>query len=549
MKEKNSNRKDYVILMLLGLIILYFRSAYTMVVPSLYGEDGTWTSLILDRGFLYALLHARGDYLVCGNIILLGISLLLNFIVSGENMSYYPQVVTIVQYLFFSFTALLPYICFQDILRKPLRILLWLSVLLVPLGNTGFEVFGKICNTGYLFYFIAYCLLAFRIIHRNAMHIVQIIAIDATLLLCCATHPGCYLLVGLAFLLDCFLQYQETKELGIKQTVQTALKRFSNKSWIVLGVLCSVLATYDLFVLTASRSVIDGSHITIEFCARSLLFSLVYPFYTNLSDTVIIGIFIGLFLVYCVTLSVGRKKEKTLLLGSIFVALLYFTITAIARGPELTVVLNNYTDTSPDRYYYALNICSLIPLIISIDILMKEGPAWRKTIGCVLGIYLLIVPGISFEYLFDFDKSGTESVHATSFEERIRTAVYNAPLDTFTISIDPYPWSIDLAPNYYLASLQHQRHVSFLRVANLTDSNWNYGIGTDGELKNRLLFTWESRDFLKLCDTLIAGNQQVKVLDVVDYGQWVHVVCDTTELDNFAYPSEIAFTLKGDIKQ
>ena len=68
-------------------------------------------------------------------------------------------------------------------------------------------------------------------------------------------------------------------------------------------------------------------------------------------------------------------------------------------------------------------------------------------------------------------------------------------------------------------------------------------------LENRLLFTWESRDFLKLCDTLTVGNQQVKVLDVVDYGQWVHVVCDTTELENFAYPSEIAFTLKGDIKQ
>ena len=110
MYKIQSEKKDYLILFLVGLILLFFRSAYTLLVPCIYTEDGVWMSSILNNGFLNTLFHARGDYLVCGNILLLGIVLLLNNMLFGENLNYLPQLVTIVHYCFYSLFALLPVI-------------------------------------------------------------------------------------------------------------------------------------------------------------------------------------------------------------------------------------------------------------------------------------------------------------------------------------------------------------------------------------------------------------------------------------------------------
>ena len=153
--KKKDDWKECLILFLIGLIILFFRSAYTIIVPSLYAEDGAWISYILNNGFIQAVFHVRPDYLVSGNIILLGIALLLNTIFCGENLNYLPHFTTLVHYIFFSLTALLPYVCFKGTIRKSLRLLTWLCILLVPLGNSGVEIFGKILNVGYLFFFIA----------------------------------------------------------------------------------------------------------------------------------------------------------------------------------------------------------------------------------------------------------------------------------------------------------------------------------------------------------------------------------------------------------
>ena len=46
------------------------------------------------------------------------------------------------------------------------------------------------------------------------------------------------------------------------------------------------------------------------------------------------------------------------------------------------------------------------------------------------------------------------------------------------------------------------------------------------------------------CTSLTSGTQTVNILEIRDYGQWVHVVCDTTDLQTFSYPNEITYTLK-----
>ena len=70
--------QSYFILFLLGLFIVFLRSAYNIIVPSIYAEDGSWTSLFIQKGLLYTLLHARPDYFVSGNILGLYTAYILN---------------------------------------------------------------------------------------------------------------------------------------------------------------------------------------------------------------------------------------------------------------------------------------------------------------------------------------------------------------------------------------------------------------------------------------------------------------------------------------
>ena len=201
-----SERKDYLILFLAGLILLFLRSAYTLFVPSLFAEDGAWISSILSNGFLHTLFHAREDYLVCGNILMLGLVVLLNHIFFGDNLNHLPQFVVLIHYCFYSVFALLPVICFKKNVKKIFRLLMWFLVLTVPLGTTAIETMGKISNVGYVFYNIAFLLLFYKINNRNELGKITLAIIDITLLICCTTHPGSYVLVGVAFFVDIAIQ-------------------------------------------------------------------------------------------------------------------------------------------------------------------------------------------------------------------------------------------------------------------------------------------------------------------------------------------------------
>lgn len=550
-QKAKSQWQEYTILFLLGLIVIFLRSAYTVVVPTLYTEDGVWTGVILEKGFFYSLFNVRPDYLVSGNIILLGLSLLLNTVFCGKDLTYYPYCVTAVQYLFYSAVALLPYVCFKDVLRKSLRLFLWGMTILVPLGMSGFEVFGKISNIGFLCYNITFYLLFFRITRRDDLGKITVLIIDTVLLICCATHPGCYVLVGLGFVIDVCLQYQQIRQATFFQTLRAALCRFSNISWILLGCSCCILFGYDLFVLTSNPYEAMATQevpLSIEFLARGLIFYFIYPMYHHLNDKVVIVIFAILFGYYLLGFLVRSIdfKLKRYLAVSLLVWLFYFLITAIARKWMLVPILQNYTTTYADRYYYGINILSLFPFVITLEIILRRQKKFSKVVSYFILLYMLALPIADIKQVFRNDTDPITWTHIVSFEDRLKQANYDSDTDKYIVPIDSEPLTMQLPRDYYLASIQRQRNAQPFTVANFTDENWTQGVGTSAGHSNRLLFTWESKELLSLCDTLIVGIQEVHIQEVVDNGQWLHVVCDTTELSNFAYPNEIAFTLKGD---
>lgn len=187
--------------------------------------------------------------------------------------------------------------------------------------------------------------------------------------------------------------------------------------------------------------------------------------------------------------------------------------------------------------------------MISIEILLQNKNKWIKMIGYLIPIYMLAAPISNINDIFPYDNEITGVTHKISFKDRLEQATYDAHSKTYIVSIDPEGFSMSVPENYYLASIQNVRHAQPLVAAEFTDVNWSSGIGAQKGLNNRILFTDNWYPLLKNCDTLTVGEKTVKVQAVVTLGDWVNVVCNTTDLYDFAYPNEITFTLKGDTNE
>lgn len=552
---KRLERTELVLLFLVGIIILFIRSAYTVSCPTIYTEDGTWMGMILTNGFWDTLLHAKATYLVFGNIIMLGISLALNTLFCGDNLNYLPHFVTLVHYIFYSLVALLPVICFKYDLQKKIRILVWFLILTVPLGGSAFEIMGKISNTGYVVYVIAYCLLHYRVFHRTKMTVAKVIAIDVGLFLCCTTHPGCFVLVGLAFILDAVMQYKELQMIEhrtVKELLKGWMKIPSNISWIILGILCCLAAGYiKLFLDFESQEPITlfagGVYPTIEFFARCLLFYIVYPIYTHLNDPIVVLLFIMVLatIIFVYAQKAIDKREKLILTLSLVVTIIYFLMTMIGRGGMIIPALNKYTTSWVDRYYYGLNITTLIPMAFVLQYLLKTGIKPAKYLSYTVAAWLLCCPFINPSYIFQYTNANTSSTHVVPFKDRIFQISYDPTSDICVVPIDFEGWTMQINEGNYWASVQNLRHMTPLTASNVTDSNWEKGVGIQPGVSNIILFDRIWYSTLQNSSTLSVGDQVVNIIEVRDNGQWIHVVCDSEDLGAFAYPNEITFAPKG----
>lgn len=532
---------DYILLFVVGGGILFFRSAYNLITPSMYTEDGVWLSGIMNDGFLHTLFNARSDYFVFGNIILLQTALSANTLFCGENLNYLPVFVALVQYGFYSLTAILPVVCLRRDISKKLRFMLWGLILLVPLGNSGYEIWGKISNTGYLFYFIACCLLYERIFNWDESGKGHIVLIDIVLFICCGTNEVCFILVGFGFLLDVVITYFQYPHINFKNAITLWMGEFRNRAWIVLGIACAILLSFDTFILTGVSEQPSGNpENVIEFFARSLLFYFIYPIYFNLNDGIVLLIFAcilcGIFLVF--RLGGLSKLQKIKLAVLISIPILYSFIACAFRF-SLTARLDHYSTTWVDRYYYATNIVAILPVVYVAGSFIKSKVWIKKMIALGLCLLLLAPPAVSLTYLFQYDDPQTTLTHQVPFSDRINEAVKGDGLN-YTISIDFDGWSMSVPEEYIIASKLKQRSGKItdikLQCYNLTDPNWTNGIGNGS---NILLFGREAKAFLDQCKALQVGENIIMIQEVKDMEDYIWVICDRDDVQLFAYPQKI----------
>ena len=454
---------EYLLLFVLGLVLLFLRSTYNFTIPSVYGEDGAWTSQIIYDGALRTAFFARGrgDYPVVGNVLLLRIAMWMNELLFGLDISRYPMVVAFIQYAFYSMAALLPVVLMKDELPKWMARALWLSILLLPMGEWQSEILGKISNTGYLVYFIAFCLVYHRVFHWERLSVLKLAILDVLLFICCGTHEGCYLLVGLGFFLNVWLEMRSMeRSAGVSVRVKNWLGRAHNRMWIVLGICCCALACFDLFVLTGvsgRQGMARPGKEIVEFLIREFLFSFVWPFYSRLNtgSALILLCVAAVLIIY--TFVVSDSRYRVGLACCVTATLLYGAITLIARGSILTGVYIDFAISADDRYYYGCNVMANLTAVYCVACLFKAQKRRRKILGGAIAA-LLILPVVfsGIELIDGVDKNVYVSiVHPTPFSVCLAAAQSDETKQNYTIDIAPDSWQMTVPSKYVLASLVH----------------------------------------------------------------------------------------------
>ncbi|MDR0999870.1 MAG: hypothetical protein LBL96_03575, partial [Clostridiales bacterium] len=321
------SRSFYCALFFAGLVILFLRSTYTFSSEVLYTEDGSWLGQIYQNGFWHMLFHAKGSYLVFANIIMLKIADTLNLLMYGDNVKYLPLFVALVQYLFYAACAVMPVSVFRKHLLLPARLFIWLLILLLPIGDMAFEIFGKISNVGYMFYFVAFCLLFYRAENKSKISLMKLIIVDLGIFISCATNPTCYVLVVAFFAFDIIGLWRN-------KTLKTAYKLRYVRCWFVLGVLLTAAFVY---ILTLSGEMtLKGSgaaktlHNTISFIARNVLYPFTFAFYGKLSIdyAVILLLLVGAALVIA---GIFSNKSERLFPIAVLSTHIFYTISKRAK--------------------------------------------------------------------------------------------------------------------------------------------------------------------------------------------------------------------------
>ena len=443
-----------------GVIVLYLRNAHSLFVPVLYAEDGAWGAGLINRGFVDMMLNARSDYFVFGNVLLMAFSQLCNVAFFGHNISYLPHFVSLIATLFYAALAVAPVVLLRDVLRIEARLLLWLLVLLVPLGNSSYEVLGRLVNIGYVFQFIAFCLLVWRHYSLNARCRSHIVATDAMLFLCANTNPLCYPLIACYF---CIEAWHYWKTAGYPKSVfwlAQQFNRFTTRSAIVL--LVSLFLTGLWMLLRAKSEIFRSESIILSnlpemIIARIFVYSIIFPAYSQFSNGKSALLLLSGTIVI-IWLLMGARRER-IVLTSAGCVLIYSAILAVKARPVLTTMLDHYITSSPDRYYFGLTIFVNLVLVSALSAGFRDAKTtWRKVganalAGGLVGLYLG-----NGAFVFEFDKPRFEWLPTRSFYDEMKEAYEDGGEGgtyamTYKVALHPSPWVANFPADYVITSV------------------------------------------------------------------------------------------------
>ncbi|WP_104910590.1 hypothetical protein [Pseudomonas sp. LG1D9] len=441
--------------------VLAFRNLEPLTNYFTYSEDGIWLGYAMSKGWWHTIINAKPDYLVWGNLLFVYLATLVSDIFCDDKLICYPQAISFWSYFFYSSVSVLCYYATKDLLPETIRWIVFLSTLMIPLGDSSGEIFGKITNIGYYFVLITTLLIFVKSRNTTATPL-----IDTILLLSAATNPVCLVL---------------TLALSI-----FTLPDHNFKKWIkrygAITIGCLAIGAIIFFKITASpaKGVIGSFRLEslIEVSlARAFIYPFVFPFYNQLSDTIVVILSLALLTLLGVLLAKEKSREVRTLISMCATAYIIYLFFTVYMRKSLTEILGGYASTFPDRYFMGLNIIVVFSLLVLAGSALRASRAVRIIGATTLISFTALYIG-NVAWLIEGETTRVQFGGNLTFQDQLCSAALQ-PADTEgNISVSLYPaGQLATVPKDKVSAAANKiecapEDVSFY----VTDSNWIKGI-------------------------------------------------------------------------
>lgn len=424
-----------VILFLAALIIFLFRG-HVFSYNVIYAEDGLYLSNIIRDGFLRSCLQTRSggtdDFFNLGSYIMLEVAYCLNKLIYGNSIIYLPIFVGVVASVFFSLIAVLGYVVFAQ--KNALAgVIMWITVVLVPTGVSGGEIWGKVLNTVWLYPLLTEFLL---LLSKNQNMVrAKKFFIAVIIMICGLSFPVSFGVLGIWEMVY-----------FLKNAINRNVKGYFilDKAYIIVLVIGLLLLPSMMGSKGATDGLVINESSLIEFVfARHFLYTYTYFFYNHLTDfsVIIIWCTITILSVYIIIKKGNDKAESFAAFFSIYGAIFASAFMRL----QMSDFFDNYSSSYPDRYYYGCNLLFnfwvLYMMTIKLDYSKKQWKIFLIIWVLYLGSNKYIVLN---ETLFENAICG-DSVDVRNWSDCIEKSQKNE--DIYSIPIFPY---VDGKPVLYM---------------------------------------------------------------------------------------------------
>jgi hypothetical protein len=423
----------------------------------------------LTEGWLETLLQARPDYFVWGNILLLALSVENNIFFYGLELTHLPKFVALISYSLLSCVAAASYVVLSKELSAESRVVLYGLILLMPVGASGNEIFGRIVNLGFLFIFLCVLLVVLRERYAGDKRKALTTAlIDVFLLVCANTNPFCYPLL---------FSYLGFRIWRVLWTVAEKRALREDLRLVLLLIIFAVWIAWRHGGFTPGAEVLRDEPLNwtsiIELVtARSILFFLLFPWYHYLNDALAIALFVPWLFLLSWSFT-GADRRSTAIIISLG-ALLLVLFATVATRPGLTVFISGYRGTFPDRYFYAQNLLALLTTLLAIETVSRSGRRFltltcRFALGAILLIYAAALPS-----LFEYDRPKLAIDTGSTLSQQVVAAVRDVFKEvnvgkTVRVAISPEGWNMSLPLQYAIVTALRSAPIEIVRTGVAAD--------------------------------------------------------------------------------
>lgn len=359
----------YLILVGMVSVVLFWRYPNNVVFANFYGEDGSvYLQNIMDKGWLKASVTPFNGYAIIGLYIVCGFGWIINAVFLGGTFFTLAAAFALAAIICMAAIIALPYLLFKNSLGKLKTLIAVLFGALLPLPISPHVVIGTIGNQKWIFLYLAFLLVIYRVIHHKQLSVKRLILLDALLFISAYTNSTVYFLIPL--LTTPYLQdyLKRSKKQKLIMFCKEQLQQRQTRSLLILGML---LIPQIIYVLLNGIPKLAGyldtpfnpSRAIELFINRTYLFGITHMVNGQLNNILVLILF-GLLMF--VGIKMLKKQERFIFLAGIYtagVASLLFTI----NRPGVTDHFFAYrtSGSGPDQFFYAQTLVMYLPIILA----------------------------------------------------------------------------------------------------------------------------------------------------------------------------------------